>query len=657
MPQPEVAPYGTWASPITSDLIVAKSIRLGNAILDGDDVYWLEGRPSEGGRNVLVKRTPDGEVTDVIPPPFNARTRVHEYGGGAVIVRHGTVYFSNYRDQRMYRVGSAGAVPEQLTPPTPIRYADGVIDGTRRRIICVIEDHTESALKANSGEPVNAIGSVSLEDGAVQRLVDGSDFYATPRLRPDGQQLAWLNWDHPNMPWDGTELWIADLDDAGRPCNARRVAGGPTESVFQPVWSPDGVLTFVSDRSGWWNIYRCEDDDIKALTPMAAEFGQPQWNFGLSTYAYVSPDRIVCTYTRAGADQLAFLDVHTRELSPIDTPYTSLRGIAADENRVFFNGGAPTRPSALVVIDIATEELRIFRRSADLDLDPGYLSVPQSLEFPTEDGRTAYGLFYRPHNRDFVAPAGEKPPLLVLSHGGPTSATSSSLSLRIQYWTSRGFAVLDVNYGGSTGYGRPYREYLKGRWGVVDVDDCANGARFLVDRGLVDGERLAIRGSSAGGYTTLRALTFRDVFRAGASYYGVSDLEALAREIHKFESRYLDGLVGPYPESRDTYVERSPIHHLDRLHCPIIFFQGLEDEVVPPNQAELMVTALREEGFPVAYLAFEGEQHGFRRDKNIKRALDAELYFYGKIFGFEPADEIEPVDIDNLESVADRPRS
>jgi dipeptidyl aminopeptidase/acylaminoacyl peptidase len=584
----------------------------------------------------------------MIPPPFNARTRVHEYGGGAVIVHQGVVYFSNYRDQRIYRVGAPGEAPQPLTPAMPLRYADGVIDEARRRIICVIEDHAEDAMEANNGEPVNAIGAISLGHGAAQRLVSGRDFYAAPRLSPDGQHLAWLCWDHPNMPWDGTELWIADIDDDGQPQNVRRVAGGPTESIFQPTWAPDGVLTFISDRSGWWNIYRWQDAELQALTPMAAEFGQPQWVFGLSTYAYVSPERIICTYTEAGADRLAYLDVAGGGLTPIETPYTSLRGIVADENQVVYNGGAPRRPSALVVMDIGTEEIEVLKQSSDLDIDPGYLSVPQSLEFPTEDGRTAYGLFYRPHNRDFIAPADEKPPLLVLSHGGPTAASSSSLSLRIQYWTSRGFAVLDVNYGGSTGYGRPYREYLKGRWGLVDVDDCANGARYLVDQGLVDGERLAIRGGSAGGYTTLSALTFRDVFHAGASHYGVSDLEALARDTHKFESRYLDGLVGPYPERRDLYVERSPIHHLEGLRCPVIFFQGLEDEVVPPSQAESMVTALREKGVPVAYLAFEGEQHGFRRAENIKRALDAELYFYGRIFGFEPADEIEPVEIENL---------
>jgi len=653
MAEPRIAPYGAWTSPITSDLIVSATVRIGSAVLDNDTVYWLEGRPTEGGRHVIVKRMPDGSAMDINPPPTNARTRVHEYGGAAVCICDGTVYFSNFSDQRLYRT-TAGTAPKPITPDTELRYADGLVDRGRDRIICVREDHREATTQRHGGEAVNTIAAISLADGAEQQvLVAGNDFYASPQLSPDSSRLAWLTWNHPSMPWDGCELWVADVDDNGACTSARMIAGSDSESIFQPTWSPDGVLTFVSDRSGWWNLYRWEDGTARCLVEMEAEFGLPQWIFGLSTYAYTSPTSIICTYTQDGIGHLATLDVVTGALTVIDTPYTSFGNIVADADRVTFNGGSPELPWVLVALDLVTGQVEILRHSTDLSLDPGTLSTPESITFPSTDvdgtERPAFGLFYPPHNREFAAPEGEKPPLLVFSHGGPTGSTNSALSLSIQYWTSRGFAVLDVNYGGSTGYGREYRNQLRDAWGIIDVDDCVNGARYLVNRGDVDGNRLAIRGGSAGGYTTLSALTFRDVFHAGASHYGVSDLGALARDTHKFESRYLDRLVGPYPEREDIYVERSPIFHVDSLNCPVIFFQGLEDRVVPPAQAETLVAALEEKGIPVAYLPFEGEQHGFRRAENIKRALDAELVFYGRIFGFTPAGPLEPVTIKNLD--------
>ena len=645
MAKPQVAPYGSWKSPITSDLIASGIIRLGQIALDGDDVYWVEMRPAEGGRYVIVRRTPGGRTTDVTPPPFNARTLVHEYGGGAFAVAEGTVYFSNFADQRLYRQ-EPGAQPRPITPEAKLRYADGVVDRRRGRMICVREDHTDPAQEA-----VNAIVSLDLEGdpegGRV--LVSGNDFYSSPRLSPDGTRLAWLTWNHPNMPWDGTELWVGELRADGSLGRAERVAGGPRESIFQPEWSPDGVLHFVSDRTGWWNLYRWRDGRAEPLTEMEAEFGRPQWVFGMSTYAFASADHIICAYTQRGIWHLASLDTATRALKPIEIPYTEIAYVRAAPGRAVFLAGSPIEPASVVQLDLATGRIEVLRRSTEAAIDPGYLSSPQAIEFPTEGGLTAYAFFYPPQNRDYVAPPGERPPLLVMSHGGPTSAASTTLNLGIQYWTSRGIAVLDVNYGGSTGYGRAYRERLDGQWGIVDVDDCVNGARYLVERGLVDGQRLAIRGGSAGGYTTLCALTFRDVFKAGASYFGVSDLEALTKETHKFESRYLDRLVGPYPERRDLYRERSPIHFAHRLSCPAIFFQGLEDRVVPPSQAESMVEALRAKGLPVAYVTFEGEQHGLRRAESIKRALDAELYFYSRIFGFEPADPVEPVPIENLD--------
>ena len=639
----QVAPYGSWKSPITSDLVASETVGLRRIVLDGEDIYWKEMRPTEGGRNVIVRRQPDAQITDMTQSPFNARTRVHEYGGGAFAVTDGTIYFSNFTDQRIYRQ-EAEAPPQPITPKANLRYADMVIDRYRGRIICVREDHT-----VVGREPVNTLVSIKLEGGEdVQVLVSGNDFYSSPRLNPDGSCLAWLTWNHSNMPWDGTELWVSKLNEDGSLGRLERVAGSIDESVVQPHWSPDGVLYFVSDRTGWWNLYRWHDGHVEPLCEMQADFGRPQWVFGMSTYAFESADCIICAYTKQGTWRLASLDTSTGKTQPITIPYTDIRSLRALPRQAVFIAGSSTEPPSIVKLDLATRRTEVLRRSSNVKIDAEYLAIPKAMEFPTKKGLTAHAFFYAPRNREYTGPSGEQPPLLVISHGGPTSATSTTLSWGVQYWTSRGIAVLDVNYGGSSGYGRVYRQRLNGQWGVVDVDDCVNGARYLVKIGEVDGNRLAIRGGSAGGYTTLCALTFRDIFRAGASYYGVSDLEALTKDTHKFESHYLDRMIGPYPERRDLYRKRSPIHFVDRILCPIIFFQGLEDKVVPPSQAELMVEALREKGLPVAYIPFEGEQHGFRRAENIKRALDAELYFYSKIFSFEAADPVEPVQIDNL---------
>lgn len=642
-----IKPYGAWQSPITSDLIVSGSVRIGGVCLDGDDIYWLEGRPQEGGRNVIVRRSITGALTDLLPAPYNARTRVHEYGGGSYTVHDGIVYFSNFADQRLYRL-APGAAPIPLTPETDIpavlRYADGVVDAERGLMFCVREDHR------GGGEAVNTLVRLPLDGGLHEGtpIASGADFYATPRLSPDGSRLTWLTWDHPNMPWDGAVLWLADVTPEGNLVNARQIAGGVNESIFQPAWSPGGELTFVSDRTGWWNLYRWAGGEASIILKMEAEFGRPLWVFGMATYAFASPETVYCVFTQDGVEHLARLDIHTGALDVLDLPYTQFGAPGVGAVGLALTAGSPTEATAVVRIDPDAVSVDVLKRSTDLVIDPSYLSEPEPLEFPTGNGLTAHALYYRPQNRDFTAPAGEKPPLVVVSHGGPTGATSSTLNLSLQYWTSRGFAVLDVNYGGSVGYGRAYRERLNGNWGIVDVADCVNGARYLAAQGEVDGERLVIHGGSAGGYTTLCALTFYDTFKAGASFFGVADAEALAQETHKFESRYLDSLIGPYPEQRDVYVARSPIHFTDRLSCPVIFFQGLEDKVVPPSQAEMMVAALREKGIPVAYIAYKGEQHGFRRAENIKRTLDAELYFYGQIFGFEPADSIEPVAIENL---------
>lgn len=645
MSEPRTAPFGSWKSPITSDLIVSGSIGLTQPLLDGDDIYWLEMRPTEGGRNVIVKRDPQGNASGVTPPPFNARTRVHEYGGGDYTVHNGSVYFSNFADQRFYVQPDIGE-PRAITPLGGMRYADAIVDHWRQRLICVREDHTDAYREA-----VNTLVSIKLGDDldAGQVLLAGADFYSTPRLSPNGSQLVWLSWNHPNMPWDSNELWSANIGSDGSLSGPRLLAGGIGESVFQPEWSPDGPLYFVSDRTGWWNLYRFDrSGNAEAVCEMQAEFGMPQWGFGMSSYAFESAERIVCSYVDKGISHLAVFDTGTKDFITLNTPYTDIRYVRATRGKAVMRAASPTESPAIISVDLKSGEIEAIRRSNNLNIDRGYMSIPRPIEFPTENGLRAHAFFYPPANKDFRAPDGELPPLLVQSHGGPTAAATTAASLSIQYWTSRGIAVLDVNYGGSTGFGREYRERLKGQWGILDVDDCANGARYLVDQGLVDGNRLMITGGSAGGYTTLCALTFRRTFNAGASHYGVSDAEALAKETHKFESRYLDGLMGPYPEQREIYFQRSPINFTERLSCPVIFFQGLDDKVVPPNQAEVMVDALKAKGIPVAYIPFEGEQHGFRQAKNIKRALDGELYFYSRVFGFELAEAVAPVEIENL---------
>lgn len=637
-----VASHGSWKSPVTSDMVASGAMRLGQVELEGEDIYWCEMRPSEAGRYVVVKRTPDGEIGDVNPPPFNARTRVHEYGGGAYNVNEGTVYFTHFSDQRLYKM-KPGSKPKPITPETELRYADFEFDTKRRRIVCVREDHREQ-----DREAVNTIASMDLEGRDPRVIVSGNDFYSSPRISPDGSRLAWLTWNHPNMPWDGTELWVGKLGEDGSVEEPEMVAGGLDESVLQPVWSPGGVLYFVSDRSNWWNLYRWKDGEVKPVCQREAEFAGPHWVFGQSNYAFESKASLICSFTEKGEWHVARLDTETGKLEAIETPYTHISYLHVSNGYAVFIGGSPTKALSIVKLDLCTHETEVLKRSSDISIDPGYISKPKPIEFPTENGFTAHAIYYKPINKDYTALLGELPPLLVFIHGGPTGATSTTLSWAIQYWTSRGIAVVDVNYGGSSGYGREYRQRLNGQWGVVDIDDCVNAAKYLVDAGDVDGEKLAIRGGSAGGYTTINALTFRDLFKAGASYYGISDLEVFVGDTHKFESKYLDSLIGPYPERRDLYHDRSAINFLDQIRAPMILFQGLEDKVVPPNQAELIVEALRRKGRPVAYLPFEGEQHGFRQAKNIKRSLEAELYFYSKIFGFETADQIEPVDIENL---------
>lgn len=642
MPIGKSAPYGSWPSPITTDVIVTDAVRLSQIALDGDNIFWIEMRPSEGGRYVAV-RWQNGEAQDITPREFNVRSRVHEYGGGAMAARDGRVYFSNDADRRVYALAD-GQKHACLSPPGSYRFADFAVDTIRQRLICVLEDHTNA-----DAEPENKLVSLDAEVASeIQVLAAGNDFYASPALSPDGKQLAWLTWNHPNMPWTGTELWLASLDQNGAVSKSQKIAGGASESIFQPQWSPDGALYFVSDRTGWWNLYRWQDNQAEPVWPREAEFGLPQWVFGMSTYGFAADNRLVCSFFENGTSKLAVLNTRTGAPDFIELPFTHIDQVRANGDHAVFIAGSPISAEAVVRLNLETREFDILKRSTELDFESTYLSRPETIEFPTENGLTAYAYYYPPQNLEMVGPEDELPPLIVKSHGGPTAATSTALELRIQFWTSRGFAVLDVNYGGSTGYGRAYRERLDGKWGIVDVDDCVNAAKYLVEKGLADADRVAIAGGSAGGYTTLCALTFKNFFKAGASYYGICDMEALARETHKFESKYMERLIGPYPERKDIYEQRSPIHFTEQLSCPLIIMQGSEDEVVPPNQALMMVEAVRKKGLPVAYVLFEGEQHGFRKSESIKRALEAELYFYTRIFRFEAADALEPVQIDNL---------
>ena len=632
-------PFGSWPSPVGAESIASGGIRVDQLVLDGDDVFWTEQRPSELGRVAIVRCSVDGKHHECLPPPFSARSKVHEYGGGAFTVCNGRVWFCNQSDQRIYQAGDGRPI-QPLTPEGPLRFADLVVDDRRERLIAVTEDH------GAPGEPENTLHAIRF-DGTLTRLAEGHDFFAAPRISPDGRHMAWLTWDHPNMPWDRTTLWVAEFTSSGTLTEVRAVVDGA--AICQPQWSPEGGLHFVSDRSGWWNLYRVCDTDVEPLCPMEAEFGLPMWTFGQSSYGFCGARRIAAAYALGGRWRLALLDLDTGGIDDLATDFCAFGCLRAADQRVVFVAGSSRRSRAVTELNIETGRSQVFKRANPLVLDDGYISCAEPVAFATADGMTGHAFYYPPVNHDIRPPSGERPPLLVMSHGGPTGATDESFALSVQFWTTRGFAVLDVNYRGSTGYGSAYRRSLNSGWGVADVDDCCNGALWLAEQGLADRERLAIRGGSAGGYTTLCALTFRDVFRAGASYYGIGDLSALVAETHKFESRYDQSLIGPSRADDKVFRERSPIHHLDGLSCPVILFQGTEDKVVPQSQAESMVAALRAKNLPVAYLAFDGEGHGFRQAANIRRALEAELYFYGRVFGFTPADAIEPIHIENMD--------
>ena len=656
----QIAPYGSWASPISARMLAEAGVRLAEPGVDGDALYWLESRAQEKGRMTLMRLSADAPApVELTPAPFNVRSRVHEYGGGAWTASSGIVVFADAGDLRLYRLDPGSDEPIAITPKGGLRYANPIIDLPNRRVIAVCEDHSFP-----EAEAANTLVQLTLEgpneDGGTI-LVSGTDFVAYPALNADGTRLAWMTWDHPNMPWDSSQLWTADLTPNGTLSDVRLVNEGVNDSVGQPRWLPDGSLGYIAETTGWWNLYRARDNEApQALAPREAEFSVTQWVLNQSNWDIVDETTLAVSWTQDGEWSLGLLDLPSGELTRLDLPFTVIAQVRMqrEPEKLVFLGASATLPSRLVRLDLdairsgtaPADALETVRASAEIDIDPGYFSVPEAISWTAPDGRHSpvHGFYYPPTNRDFVAPEGELPPVIVESHGGPTGATSSAFSLSTQYWTSRGFAILDVNYGGSTGYGRAYRERLRGQWGIVDIDDCVSGVQHLVAEGKADPDRLIIRGGSAGGYTTLAALTFRDVFTAGTSYFGIGDLEALATDTHKLESRYLDSLIGPYPERKDLYDARSPIHHTDRLSSPMILFQGLDDLVVPPAQATAMADAVRKKGLPVALFLYEGEGHGFRQAETIIQTAEAELSFYAQLFRFPLADDIAPITIDNL---------
>lgn len=618
--------FGSWSSPITSKLLVKDSISFADTCVSDNALYFSERRPQEGGRISILKKV-HTSAHDILEKPYNAKTSVHEYGGGAFCVYKDSVFFSNGSDHNIYHLSPSGKIT-QITHTTNVRYADGVVTPNGKFLYLICEDHT------NESNVTNKLIHIDLETYTTKSIASGHDFYSSPKISPSGDKLSFIAWDHPNMPWDGSYAYLASIQVDGTINNLKKIAGSTSESVYQVEFAPDNTLHFISDKTGFWNLYRYKNNKVENIYLMEAEFGQPQWILGTSRYTFIPTEdsyQIAAIITIKGLDQIVIIDPEDRVLNGLDLPFSRFQNLRSIKDHLYFIAGSPISPFALIEYDLRTHSIDIVKNSQDLEIDPGFISIAEAIEYESQDGEIAYGLYYPPTNPNFKGLDNELPPLIVKSHGGPTGHVDPTLNLHIQYFTSRGYGFLDVNYGGSTGFGKAYRERLVDKWGQVDVDDCVNGALYLANQNRVDKNRLIIKGGSAGGYTTLAALTFRNVFRAGVSSYGVSDLEGLAKDTHKFEARYLDNLIGPYPEAIDKYKELSPINHTESLTAPILFLQGEEDKVVPKNQAEKMVAALDEKQIPVAYILFEKEGHGFRIAKNMIKAIEAELCFYLKI--------------------------
>lgn len=621
-------PYGSWPSPISAELITRAAPSLNFIQSYADDLYWVEGRPWEAGRNVIMRRESNGSITDLLPAPFSHYSRVHEYGGMAYALNDDHLYFVNATDQNIYKYCLDNTTaPQSITTNSSRRFADLIVDRQNQRLIAVCEEHN------GNQEPENYLASIALnsQTPAIEILVSGADFYAYPRISPDQSQLCWIEWEHPNMPWDATQLWQATISN-GNLIEQKRVAGGDNDqSIFQPHWSPDNRLYYVSDITNWWNIYRLENGIGTPVLQMEAEFATPLWQLGMTTFDFIDANTIACIWTDNGIWHSGFIDIASGVLTTAETPYSSMQAVACHQGSIYFVAGASVLASQIAGVSLQGHVTPIYA-PATVDLDEADLAQPESILFTSGENQQVHAFYYPPTSARYCGDEHELPLVIAMCHGGPTGATSSGLNLKIQYWTNRGFAVVDINYRGSVGFGRTYRQALEGAWGIADVEDTQRAMTYLASQQKIDPERCLIRGGSAGGYTVLSALTFTDTFKAGASLYGIGDLETLAKDTHKFESRYLDSLIGPYPERRDIYLERSPIHHADGLNCPVIFLQGLEDKVVPPNQAEMMVKLLKDKGIKVGYVTFADEGHGFRKANNIIRAIEAELAFYRDVF-------------------------
>ncbi len=639
--------YGSWESTITPEKITEGGLRFSEIRSNGSDLYFLEGRPEESGRYVIVKQASDGKISDAIPKEFNSRNAVHEYGGGSYAVGQKNIYFTNWNDQRIYKVNGENVNPITKEPPfeKSIRYSDLTLSIDEEWLFCVRETHFEKE------EAKNELVAISTTENSQIVLCTGRDFYSSPRINPTNKEICWLEWDHPNMPWDGTELFIANFDLDGL-SEIKFIDGSKNISIIQPEWSDSGELIYISDESGWWNLKKYSENTTATILDEETDHGEPAWNFGVRTY-FLKDDYI---YLRGSSKNnnkglIRKINISGEIIEEIEVLHTSIGGLTHHENKALYIGASPVSNSEIVSYDLMKKNEETIKESNPVKIDIEEISIPEEISFPTTQNAIAYGYFYKPKNKNFQGESEEKPPLLVISHGGPTSATSNALNLSIQYWTNRGIAVADINYRGSTGYGKKFRDSLKGNWGVYDTDDCIAAVDHLSEKGLVDSSRVAIKGGSAGGYTTINALTFHDRFAVGATYYGIADLSVFIDDTHKFESKYLESLIGKYPEEKERYYERSAINFTDQLSCPMIIFQGTEDKIVPPSQAEIMAQGLRDKKIPFSLIMYEGEQHGFRQSKNIISSLESELYFYSKVLGFKPFDKLNEIEIENSENL------
>lgn len=632
------SPYGTWKSPISSNDLIQDSTRYSFLHATDSKIICGEGRPKEKGRTVLQQISFDNAPKDILPKEFNVRSKVHEYGGKSFTLHNEFIYFVNLDDQDIYRL-DPDQTTHRITTQSEYRFGDLTVSSDGRFLFCVAEKHHESHVD-------NMLVRVCLNTNAVEIIASGYDFYASPVVSFDSKKIAWICWNQPNMPWDETELYIANISDKKGLDEVKLIDS--SASIIEPQFSKKGVLHFLSDRSGFWNLYTYENEASHPVYPVDFEIGGPQWVFGLHDYTFLENGHIACIGTKKAVDSLYVIDPFKKKIVRLETPFTSLADLYLVKDTLVFKAASPMHGSCIATYHLKNKHSEIIKEFGGSTLDEGYISIPEAVSFPTDGNKTAYGFYYPPKNKDFRPLDGEKPPVIVCCHGGPTAHVSPVMKLSHLFYTTRGYAVFELNYSGSTGYGTEYRNRLRKNWGIVDIQDCENAVLHLAKKGLCDKDKTIIKGGSAGGFSVLGALTFTDAFKAGACYYGVADMEALAKDTHKFEARYLDLIVGPYPKDKKTYIERSPIKHTEKLSCPIIFFQGADDKVVPPAQSEMMVEALREKKIPVSYLLFEKEAHGFRMAENIKKAAEAELYFFSKIFGIECADKLEPVHIENF---------